>query len=45
MKKRVLISYYDFGIGGSTTSLLARLNDINYDEYEVDLAVYEMKVI
>ena len=41
MKKRVLISYYDFGIGGSTTSLLARLNEINYDEYDVDLAVYE----
>lgn len=41
MKKRVLISYYDFGIGGSTTSLLACLNHIDYNLYDVDLCVYE----
>ena len=43
MKKKILISYYDFGIGGSTTSLIALLNTIDYNKYDVDLCVFENK--
>lgn len=43
MKKKILISYYDFGIGGSTTSLIALLNTIDYNKYDIDLCVFENK--
>lgn len=49
MKKSILFAYNYMMIGGSTTSLLSILNEINYDEYNVDLicldakgALYEM---
>lgn len=40
MKKRILFTYFDMMIGGSTTSLLSILNTIDYEEYDVDLLLY-----
>ena len=37
MKKTILIAYYSMMLGGSTTSLLALLNNLNPEEYEIDL--------
>ena len=37
MKKKILVAYYSMIMGGSTTSLLAFLNNLNPQEYEVDL--------
>ena len=41
MKKKILFVYYTMMLGGSTTSLLSLLDNINYDEYEVDLLLYK----
>ena len=43
MKKSILIAYNYMMIGGSTTSLLSILNEINYDAYEVDLICLDLK--
>lgn len=43
MKKSILIAYGYMMIGGSTTSLLSILNEINYDEYDVDLIFLDDK--
>ncbi len=37
MKKKILIAYYGMSIGGSTTSLLALLNAMDPEKYEIDL--------
>lgn len=37
--KRILIVYHGMIVGGSTTSLLSFLNEIDYKEYSVDLAL------
>ena len=41
MKKSILIVYGEMIIGGSTTSLLSLLNEINYEKYDVDLILYK----
>lgn len=41
MKKKVLFVYYDMSIGGSTTSLLSLLNELDYEKYDVDLLLYK----
>lgn len=41
--KKILFVYPSMGIGGSTTSLLSLLNEIDYNKYEVDLQLYENK--
>ena len=41
MKKSLLIVYSKMIIGGSTTSLLSLLNEIDYDKYDVDLLLME----
>lgn len=40
MKKTILFVYNEMIIGGSTTSLLALLKNIDYNKYEVDLLLY-----
>ncbi|MBO5099150.1 MAG: glycosyltransferase [Clostridia bacterium] len=40
MKKKILFVYMGMFIGGSTTSLLSLLNEIDYDKYDVDLLLY-----
>lgn len=37
MRKTILIAYYSMMLGGSTTSLLALLNNLSPEEYEIDL--------
>lgn len=37
MKKKILVAYYGMIMGGSTTSLLALLNTMDPDKYEIDL--------
>lgn len=37
MKKRILIVYNTLGVGGSTTSLLSLLNELDLTKYDVDL--------
>lgn len=39
MKKKILFVYPEFMVGGSTTSLINLLNEIDYKKYEVDLAL------
>lgn len=41
MKKKVLISYPEMFLGGSTTSLLSLLNTIDLNKYEIDLIMYK----
>lgn len=41
--KKILIAYGTVGIGGSTTSLLSLLENINYEVYEIDLILSENK--
>lgn len=41
MKKKVLISYIGMLMGGSTTSLLSLLNELDNSLFEVDLALYD----
>lgn len=41
MKKSLLIVYSKMIVGGSTTSLLSLLNEIDYAQYDVDLLLYE----
>lgn len=41
MKKKILFVYYDMMLGGSTTSLLSLLHNIDYKKYEVDLLLYK----
>jgi len=38
--KRILIVYPDMSVGGSTTSLLGILNNIDYEKYSIDLLLY-----
>ena len=40
-KKKILIVYPEMMVGGSTTSLLAFLNCIDKEKYEVDLQLYK----
>ena len=40
MKIKVLVSYYEMMVGGSTTSLIAFLNNIDKSRYEVHLQLY-----
>jgi len=40
MKKKILFVYYTMMLGGSTTSLLSLLDNIDYDKYDVDLLLY-----
>lgn len=40
-KKRILVTYHEMLVGGSTTSLLAFLNCIDKEKYEVDLQLYK----
>ena len=44
-KKKVLVAYYEMFTGGSTTSLLAFLNCIDKNKYDVDLQLYHNKGI
>ena len=39
-KIKLLIVYPEMMIGGSTTSLLGLLNELDEDRYDVDLALY-----
>ena len=39
-KRKIVVSYYEMMVGGSTTSLLAFLNCIDKEKYEVDLQLY-----
>ncbi|MGL5416433.1 MAG: glycosyltransferase [Clostridium sp.] len=41
MKKKILIAYPEWIVGGSTTSLIALLENFDYSKYDVDLAMYE----
>ena len=41
MKKKILIVYSKMIVGGSTTSLLSLLNEIDYSQYDVDMLLYE----
>lgn len=41
--KKILIIYPSMGIGGSTTSLLSILNEIDYTKYSVDLILFKDK--
>lgn len=43
MKKKVLVAYYEMFPGGSTTSLIAFLNCIDKEKYDVDLQLYHNK--
>lgn len=43
MKKNILICYDNFEIGGSTSSLLTFLDNIDYSSFAIDLYVYEKK--
>lgn len=40
MKKKVLFIYSKMVVGGSTTSLLSLLNNLDYNLYDVDLLLY-----
>ncbi len=40
-KKKVLVVYHEMLVGGSTTSLLAFLNCVDKEKYEVDLQLYK----
>lgn len=39
--KTILIAYTDMSVGGSTTSLISMLKSFKYDEYSVDLALFD----
>ena len=41
MKKKLLIVYSKMIVGGSTTSLLSLLNELDYSQYDVDLLLLE----
>lgn len=41
MKKRLLIVYSKMIVGGSTTSLLSLLNELDYSQYDVDMLLYD----
>lgn len=41
MKQSILIVYSKMIIGGSTTSLLSLLNSLDYEQYSVDLLLYD----
>lgn len=41
MKKKILFVYYEMTIGGSTTSLLSLLNELDFEKYDVDLLLYQ----
>lgn len=40
-KKRILVVNYNMIVGGSTTSLISFLNNIDKDKYDVDLLLYK----
>lgn len=40
-KTRVLVIYPEMMMGGSTTALLALLNGLDKEKYEVDLQLYK----
>lgn len=40
-KKKVLIAYGGMVVGGSTTALLSMLKEWNFEEYDVDLILYD----
>lgn len=40
-KKKILFVYTDMILGGSTTSLLSLLKEMDYDKYDVDLLLYK----
>ncbi len=39
-KKKIVVTYYEMIVGGSTTALLAFLNTLDKTKYEVDLQLY-----
>ena len=41
MKKNILFIYSSMMVGGSTTSLLSLLNNIDYERYNIDLQLYD----
>ena len=41
MKKKLLIVYSKMIVGGSTTSLLSLLNEMDYSQYDVDILLYD----
>jgi len=41
MKQKILIVYSKMIVGGSTTSLLSLLNELDYQRFEVDLLLFE----
>lgn len=43
MKKQILFVYDSMIMGGTTTSLLSILNNIDYDKYDVDLLLFRNK--
>ncbi|MDP4152164.1 MAG: glycosyltransferase [Bacillota bacterium] len=43
MKKKILIASYPLEAGGTTTSLLSLLNEIDYERYDVDLLLLKKK--
>lgn len=40
MRKKILFSYYSMDIGGSTTSLLSLMNNLNPEKYDMYLILY-----
>ena len=40
IKKRILVVFEELQIGGSTTSLISLLNNIDYQQFDVDLLLY-----
>lgn len=43
MKKKILFVYPELMMGGSTTSFISLLNSIDYNNYEVDLILYNKR--
>ena len=41
MKKKLLIVYPHMMLGGSTTSLISFIKNLNFDEFDVDLQLFE----
>lgn len=43
MKKKLLIIYQHMMLGGSTTSLISLVRNLNFDEFDIDLQLFENK--
>lgn len=43
MKRKIIIAYPEFYLGGSTTSLISFLNSLDFRKYSVDLVLFRKK--